>query len=75
MGVENNVGFSRWPEQSDWVGRRVLVCFDYDTTNQMGGEIVRCDNEEPGQMIIRLDDNRYVRSVECMWSFERVKTQ
>ena len=38
MGVVKNVGFSKWPRQGDWLGRRVRVVFEYDTANEIGGE-------------------------------------
>lgn len=68
MGVESNVGFDTFPKQSDWVGRTVRVCFNYEA-REIGGTVVRCDAEEPGKMIIALDDGRYVLSTECMYSF------
>jgi hypothetical protein len=67
MGVVKNIGFSRFPEQSDWVGQTVNVCFDYDTANTMNGVIVRDDVEEPGTMIIRLADGRHVLASECQY--------
>jgi hypothetical protein len=71
MGIAENVGFSKWPQQSDWLGRRVKVCFEYDADNVIGGEVVRCDDEEPGRMIIKLDDGRFVLAPECMYSFDK----
>lgn len=71
MGVVENVGFSKWPRQGDWLGRRVRVVFAYDTGNEIGGEIVREDTEAPGRLIIRLDDGRFVLAAECMYSLEK----
>lgn len=68
MGIASNVGFSEFPAQGHYVGRRVKVCFHYDTSNQLLGTVVRCDAEEPGIMIIRLDDGRHLLSTECMYS-------
>jgi hypothetical protein len=59
----------KFPEQSSWLGRDVLVCFDYDTAHTISGVIVRCDAVEPGKMIIYLGDGRYVLSTECQYSF------
>ena len=70
MGVVANVGFSKWPKQGTWLNRRTEVCFSYDTGNTIMGTIVRDDAEEPGRMIIKLDDGRYVLSTECMHSPE-----
>lgn len=69
MGVHPNIGYARFPEQSDNVGEIVLVCFDYDLDHQVRGEIVRDDVVDPYIMIIKLDDGRYVRSTECQYSF------
>jgi hypothetical protein len=68
MGVHPNIGFLRFPKQGDWVGQRVRVLFDYDTTMQIEGTIVRDDAEEPGRTIIQLDDGRFVLTTECQHS-------
>lgn len=68
MGVVANVGFSEFPIQSDWVGKRIRVCFAYRAADTIMGTVVRDDREEPGRMIIRLDDGRYVLSTECQHS-------
>lgn len=73
MGVHPNIGFDRFPKQDTdasfgGVGARVKVCFNYDVSNAIGGFVVRCDQEEPGRTIIKLDDERYVLASECMWS-------
>lgn len=65
MGVHKNVGMKKFPKQYHWVGKRCEVCFDYDTKNTIGGVFVRCDIEEPGISIIKLDDDRYVLATEC----------
>ena len=43
------------------------MCFNYDTSACIFGEVIRDDAEAPGVMIIRLDDSRYVLSTECQW--------
>lgn len=58
-----------FPKQGAYVGRRVRVCFDFDTSEQVAGTVVRDDAEEPGELIIKLDNGRYVRSVECQYGF------
>lgn len=68
MGVHENIGFSRFPQQGSWVGMRTQVCFDYDTANTILGTLVREDVEEPGIAIIRLDDGRHVLTTECQHS-------
>lgn len=70
MGIAANISFSEYPKQTDWVGRRVRVCFHYDTRNQVGGEIIRDDKEEPFRLIIKLNDGRFVLASECMYSLE-----
>lgn len=67
MGVADNVSFDRFPKQGRYKGSRVRVCFDYDPTRTIDGTVVRDDAEEPGHMIIQLNDGRAVLSVECMW--------
>jgi len=70
MGVHPNVTARAFPQQSPNVGRRVEVCFHYDTSAIVGGVIVRDDQEDPFETIIRLDDGRYVRSVECQYTLD-----
>lgn len=70
MGCVKSIGFDKFPEQGAWVGKRVKVCFHYDTQNAIGGEIVRDDVEFPAVTIIRLDDGRYVLATECQYSLE-----
>ena len=67
MGVQKNVGYSMFPKQSDWLDKRVEVCFRYDARETIWGTIVRDDREEPGRTIIRLDDGRYVLATECQY--------
>jgi len=43
------------------------VCFDYDTSRTLLGLVVRDDAEEPGRMIIKLEDGRHVLSTECQY--------
>jgi hypothetical protein len=67
MGIVENVGYDQWPRQSDYLNSLVAVCFHYDASRTITGVIVRDDREAPHQMIIKLDDGRYVLSTECMW--------
>lgn len=71
MGTVKNVGFSSFPKQGSFLNRFVQVCFDYDTSRTIEGVVVRDDAEEPGLMIISLDDGRYVLSTECQYSFHK----
>lgn len=68
MGCVASITFDKFPQQSDYVGRRVRVCFHYDTSRCVEGEIVRDDREHPFDTIIKLDDGRYVRATECQYS-------
>ena len=49
------------------LGQRIAVCFDYDTTQTLVGEVVRHDVEPPGLMLIRLEDGRIVCDTECQY--------
>ena len=71
MGCVETIGMERFPTQSDWVGRRVEVCFFYDTSHTIGGEIIRDDEESPNIMLIKLDDGRVLLSTECQYSFPK----
>jgi len=71
MGNLDNITYDTFPRQGNWIGRRVKVCFHYDTSRQIGGEIVRFDSEAPFVEIIALDDGRYVLTSECQYSPER----
>lgn len=68
MGSHPNIGRDRMPKQGSYAGTRAVVIFDYDSRYQHLATIVRDDAEEPGVMIFRLDDGRYVLSTECQWS-------
>ena len=69
MGIHKNINFDSFPKQGKSVGKRVKVCFNFDTSRIVHGVVVRDDEEEPGEMLIKLDDGRYVRAVECMYSY------
>lgn len=77
MGCVETIAYDKFPKQRDKnykypymaVGARVKVCFHYDTSKFCMGTVVRSDIEEPVETIIRLDDGRYVRDVECQYSY------
>lgn len=79
MGCVENIAYDRFPKQKDKnykypqfvVGARVEVCFHFDTSKKCMGTVVRDDLEEPFETIIKLDDGRYVRAVECQFSYVR----
>lgn len=68
MGVVANITIDKFPEQGAWLGKSCDVCFHYDSSRTIRGEIVRDDAEEPGLTIIKLSDGRYVLATECMYT-------
>lgn len=68
MGCVENISAYNFPKQSEYVNRRVKVCFHYDTSKLFGGKIVRDDREEPFETIIQMDDGRIIRGTECQYS-------
>ena len=77
MGCIDTITYDKFPKQKDdtynteWakVGARVKVCYHYDTSKTHLGTIVRDDCEEPYETIIKLDNGRYLRGVECQFSY------
>lgn len=67
MGVVKNISAFEFPKQGSWLNKRVKVCFNYDTQITINGTIVREDDEEPGIMIIKLDNDNFVLSTECQY--------
>ena len=61
------VDIDKFPAQGEWLGKKVRVCFNYDTSRTITGIVVRDDTEEPGRMIIKLEDERYILSTECQY--------
>lgn len=77
MGCVNTITYHNFPKQKDVnykypqfrVGARVKVCYHYDTSSYHYGTVVRDDIEEPFETIIKLDNGRYLRAVECQFSY------
>jgi hypothetical protein len=69
MGVHKNITFTKFPAQSNDLGRRVRVCYHYEVEKAHEGVIVRDDVEDPGIMLIRLDNGRHVLAAECQYQF------
>lgn len=73
MGCNKNITYDKFPKQADedyqhpQLGKRVEVCYHYDTSKCHPGTIVRCDIEEPFETIIQLDNGRFLRAVECQY--------
>ena len=69
MGVHVGITATSFPRQGSHLGKRVKVCFHYDTSQWIFGVVVRDDVEDPGITIIRLDDERPpVLGTECQYS-------
>ena len=77
MGCIDTITYDKFPKQKDEnykypefkVGSRVEVCYHFDTSKCHYGTIVRDDLEEPFETIIKLDNGRYLRAVECQYSY------
>lgn len=68
MGSVQGVSHDQFPPQSEYVGKEAGVTFNYDLSRPLCGVIVRDDLGPPWETIIRLDDGRFVRGVECQYS-------
>ena len=68
MGCVKTIDYDKWPKQGSWLGRRVAVCFNFNTDRLVPGKIVRDDVQEPFTTIIALEDGRYVLAGECQFS-------
>ena len=68
MGISPHINADTYPEQGTFVGRRVKVCYEYDTSRMVEGVILRDDKTEPGLLIIHTDDGRALLGTECMYS-------
>lgn len=63
MGKEN----FKYPKQGYYLNKEVLVCFNSDTSNIVLGKVIRDDIEEPGLMLIQLENGQVVKSTECCY--------
>lgn len=70
MGTVSTIDAVNFPKQGQWLNCRMKVCFHYDTTKTVGGVCIRDDMEKPFETIIKLDDGRVVRGVECQFQPE-----
>jgi hypothetical protein len=68
MGTHENIGHDKFPQQGYALGKKVKVCYGYDTSKTTYGEIVRDDSEAPYRTIIKLYDGRYILGTECQFS-------
>lgn len=70
MGIVPNMAHDKFPEQSTHVGRRVRVVFNYNLdAPKLLGTIVRDDFEAPHVTIIKLDNDKYILTTECQYTF------
>jgi hypothetical protein len=69
MGVVENVDYDKFPKQGRDLHCRAKVFFRYQDKTVFG-TIVRDDCEEPGLIILKLDDGRYILSTECQYQPE-----
>ena len=68
MGVHPNIAATKFPAQGNHLGAAVKVCFNYDTSQEQFGKIVRDDMEDPFRMIIHLlDENLFILATECQY--------
>lgn len=68
MGSIPQVGFDVFPKQGDILGKYVKVCFHYDFTRHIIGQVIRDDMEPPYVTIIQLVGGQVVLGTECQWS-------
>lgn len=67
MGANQYVSHDKFPSQAAYLGKRVLVLFNFHDEHTVKGTVVRDDKTEPWMMLIRLDDGRYINSTECQY--------
>lgn len=67
MGVTPHIDADTYPKQGRYLGTRVRVCYNYDTSRMFEGLVIRDDATEPGLMIIHTDDGRALLSTECQY--------
>ena len=53
--------------QGIYKNKRTKVCFNFDTSRNLEGTIVRDDMKEPWLTVIKLDIGRYVLTTECQY--------
>jgi hypothetical protein len=71
MGVQENIGYRRFPKQGALLGEPVRVCFNYQAEMMISGVCVRDDAEAPFLSIFKLSDGRIVLSTECQFQAGR----
>lgn len=69
MGCVGTITAYTNPKQTGNVNMRCKVYFHYNTGVFIPGTIIRDDDEEPYETLIKLDDGRVLRATECQYSF------
>lgn len=69
MGVVETIGIDKFPQQSESVGKKIKVCFNYDTSRYLEALIIRDDIGEPGVTLLLLEDGRVIDATECQYQF------
>lgn len=74
MGIQKRIDIKNFPKQHlvkeslmGGIGRKVEVCFYYNSANTIHGVIIRDDKELPFRTIIRLCDGRIILATECQY--------
>lgn len=67
MGVVKGISFTQYPKQRSRVGKRVSVCYNYNTKERHEGTVIRDDVGEPHQTIFHLDNGRILLATECQY--------
>lgn len=68
------ITYDEYPKQRDnssenpQIGKEVKIFYQNDTIRCHHGVIVRCDMEKPFEVIIKVDNGRYLRASECHYS-------
>lgn len=66
MGRYPNITAEKFPKQGSYLNQPCRVIFHYGGPELLG-KVVRDDAEEPGRLIIQLNDGRFVLATECQW--------
>ena len=66
-GQQQAITATTFPPQGPCLHARVAVSFSGAPSESVLGTIVRDDAAWPFELLIRLDDGRYVRGVECLY--------
>lgn len=74
MGVVANISHNVFPRQGDGLGKRVKLCFNYDTSNVLEATCIRDDRDDPFRTVFQADDGRVFLSVECQYSYQKEKS-